>query len=83
VWQPGNSRCCLLNLLVIEAELATAVECAQDLLFVVHLLESMDLGYCVSATHNSKTCTHQATGHQEEATQINNMGKGQAGNPNV
>jgi hypothetical protein len=31
-------------------------------------------GYHVSATHNNKTCTRRATGHQEEATRSNNMG---------
>ena len=39
-------------------------------------------GYCVSATHNSKTCTRRATGHQEEATRSNNMGGSQVGKPN-
>jgi hypothetical protein len=39
-------------------------------------------GYRVSATHNSKTCTRRATGHQEEATRNNNMGGSQVGKPN-
>ena len=39
-------------------------------------------GYRVSATHNSKTCTRRATGHQEEATRSNNMGGSQVGKPN-
>jgi hypothetical protein len=39
-------------------------------------------GYRVNATHNSKTCTRRATGHQEEATRDNNMGGSQAGKPN-
>jgi hypothetical protein len=39
-------------------------------------------GYRVSATHNSKTCTRRAVGHQEEATRDNNMGGSQVGKPN-
>jgi hypothetical protein len=39
-------------------------------------------GYRVSATHNSKSCTRRATGHQEEATRSNNMGGSQVGKPN-
>jgi hypothetical protein len=40
-------------------------------------------GYRVSTTHNSKTCTRRATGHQEEATRNNNMGGSQVGKPNA
>jgi hypothetical protein len=38
-------------------------------------------GYRVSATHNSKTCTKRAHGHNEAATRDNNMGGSQNGKP--
>jgi hypothetical protein len=38
-------------------------------------------GYRVSATHNSKTCTKRAHGHNEAATRDNNMGGSQVGKP--
>jgi hypothetical protein len=38
-------------------------------------------GYRVNRTHNSKTCTRRAEGHQEAATRSNNMGGSQVGKP--